>query len=255
MPRISPARTVQRDARSRSTPSSSITFRFSTSSTVLPGLRRLLVDAQQHLAADHQLGQLLGRGFGGLDRRGHLAAPHDADGVGDLHDLAQLVGDQDDRLALRPCSPSRMRNRWSASAGVSTPVGSSRIRMSALAVERLQDLDPLLHARRRSPRSARRDRRPARIPAPAASVRSRALASEGRSSAPSSAPRMTFSSTVKFCDQLEVLEHHADAGGDRGLAVGDLGLLPVDEDLARCRPCRSRRGSTSASTCRRRSRR
>ena len=34
-------------------------------------------------------------------------------------------------------------------------------------------------------------------------------------------------------DQLEVLEHHADAGGDGGLAVGDLGLAATDEDLAR----------------------
>ncbi len=33
--------------------------------------------------------------------------------------------------------------------------------------------------------------------------------------------------------QLEVLEDHADAGADRGLAVGDLDPLAVDEDLAR----------------------
>jgi hypothetical protein len=32
--------------------------------------------------------------------------------------------------------------------------------------------------------------------------------------------------------QLEMLVHHADAGADRGLAVGDVGLLAVDEDLA-----------------------
>ena len=48
-----------------------------------------------------------------------------------VHDLAQLVGDQDDRLTF-VLQPFRMRNRWSASAGVSTPVGSSKIRMSAL---------------------------------------------------------------------------------------------------------------------------
>ena len=64
------------------------------------GLGRHLLDPQQHLAAHHHLGQLRGRGIGGLDRVGHLAGRITADGVGDLHDLAQLVGDQDDRLPL-----------------------------------------------------------------------------------------------------------------------------------------------------------
>jgi hypothetical protein len=41
---------------------------------------------------------------------------------------------------------------------------------------------------------------------------------------------MTFSSTVKVLHQLEMLEHHADAGADGALAVGDQGQLAVDED-------------------------
>ena len=56
---------------------------------------------------------------------------HHRDAVGDRHDLAQLVGDEDDRLALRSRSVRSMSNSWSASCGVSTAVGSSRIRMSA----------------------------------------------------------------------------------------------------------------------------
>ncbi len=67
----------------------------------IAGFGGRLVDLQQHLAAHHHLGQF-GRGcLGGLDRIGHLAPAHHADGVGDLHDLAQLVGDQDDRFPLR----------------------------------------------------------------------------------------------------------------------------------------------------------
>ncbi len=66
----------------------------------LAGLGFALVDPQQHAAADHQLGKLGRRGRRGVARRDHLAAAHDRDGVGDRHDLAQLVGDQDDRLAL-----------------------------------------------------------------------------------------------------------------------------------------------------------
>ena len=66
-----------------------------------------------------------------VERRHHLAAAHHRDAVGDGHDLAQLVGDEDDGLALVLAAAARMRNSWSASGGVSTPVGSSRIRISA----------------------------------------------------------------------------------------------------------------------------
>ena len=56
---------------------------------------------------------------------------------------SQLVGDEDDRRP-RAASARRTPKSSSASCGVSTAVGSSRIRMSGVAVERLQDLDPLL---------------------------------------------------------------------------------------------------------------
>ncbi len=66
----------------------------------LAGIGLALLNAQQDAAANHQLGQLLDRCLGGLAGRHHLAAAHDGDRVGDRHDLAQLVGDQDDGLAL-----------------------------------------------------------------------------------------------------------------------------------------------------------
>ena len=64
------------------------------------GMGLALLDAQQHAAADHQLGELLDGGLRGLARRHHRALAHDRHVVGDRHDLAQLVGDQHDRLAL-----------------------------------------------------------------------------------------------------------------------------------------------------------
>ena len=66
----------------------------------LTRLGGLLVDAQEHLAADHEAGEsFLGRALAGdgLDR---LPAPEDGDAVGDLEHLAELVGDEDDRLPL-----------------------------------------------------------------------------------------------------------------------------------------------------------
>ncbi|GAA3048468.1 hypothetical protein GCM10020000_30910 [Streptomyces olivoverticillatus] len=60
----------------------------------LAGLRR------GQFLADHQLGELLGRGLAG-DRGAHGgAAPDDGDVVGDGEYLAQLVRDEDDRQTL-----------------------------------------------------------------------------------------------------------------------------------------------------------
>ena len=230
MPRISPARTWNDTPLSRSTPLSSVTRRFSTSSTIGPGWRGLLVDAQQHLAADHQLGQLLGAGLGGLDGRGHLAAAHDADGVGDLHDLAQLVGDQDDRLALAAQAVE------DAEQVVGLGRGQHARRLVedqdvGVAVERLEDLDPLLHAD-----ADVLDQRvgiDAELVFLAEFVQELArLGERGAQEAAVLGAQHDVFQHGEVLDQLEVLEHHADAGADGGLAVGDLGLLAVDEDLA-----------------------
>ncbi len=66
----------------------------------LAGFGRRLGDVEKHLPPDHHLGQFLGAGLGGLDRRHHLAPTHHADRIGDLHDFTELVGNQDDGLAL-----------------------------------------------------------------------------------------------------------------------------------------------------------
>ena len=103
----------------------------STSSSVSRRIRRALLDAQQHLAPDHQAGEaLLGRA-GRRQRLDLLAAPQHGDPVGDLGHLVQLVADEDDRLPLLGEAADDLE-QLPASCGVSTAVGSSSTRMSAL---------------------------------------------------------------------------------------------------------------------------
>jgi hypothetical protein len=71
----------------------------------LARLGRRLVHAQIHLAADHQLGELLGRRLGRGQRRDDGALAHHGDDVGDVADLAQLVRDEHHALALAPQGP------------------------------------------------------------------------------------------------------------------------------------------------------
>ena len=89
----------------RSTPSPSSTTRSTTSRIVSPGRAGAFVHAQVDPAADHQLGQLLRRRLGGGQGRDDPALAHHGDGVRHLADLAELVGDEDDRLPLAPERP------------------------------------------------------------------------------------------------------------------------------------------------------
>src|SRR3546814_12971323 len=75
----------------------------------------LLLDAERDRSADHHLGQLglAGRRVGGADQ---LAAADHADPVADRLDLAQLVGDEDDRSEERRVGTegvSTCSARWS----------------------------------------------------------------------------------------------------------------------------------------------
>ena len=71
MPTISPARTSKETSSTMVTPRESLTVRFFTDSFTAAGLGLALLDAQQHAAADHQLGQFLDRGL----RRSRASPP------------------------------------------------------------------------------------------------------------------------------------------------------------------------------------
>ena len=63
-------------------------------------MRLAAVDGQRHLAADHQLGEVVLVGLRRHALADDLAAPDDRDPVGDLEDLVELVADEDDAVAL-----------------------------------------------------------------------------------------------------------------------------------------------------------
>ena len=82
------------------------------------------------VAADHQRRERLRRRVGGLHGGERLPGAEHGDAVRDRLHLVQLVRDEDDRPPLGG-HLARVTNRLSASSGVSTAVGSSRIRMRA----------------------------------------------------------------------------------------------------------------------------
>ena len=140
----------------------------------------------------------------------------------------------------------------SISCGVSTAVGSSKIRYLASLAKRLQDLDPLLHTDRKV-----LDHR-VRVHIQSVAFRE---ASHG-------APSLIHVEQAGLAllpaqnevlgdrenlDQHEVLVHHADAGSNRLLGIGGYMLDTVDRDRALVGLVAARRARSSAWTCRRRS--
>ena len=187
--------------------------------------------AQQHRAADHHLGHLVGVGVGGGHGVDHLAVAEHGDPVGDLEHLVERVGDEDDRLAvglelahvveqLLDLLGDEHGRRLVQDQDVRAPV------------EELEDLDPLLLADADvlDPGvGVQRGAEPAgQLPHPAL----------GRVPVePAAAPaglgaEHDVLGHGEVVDQHEVLVDHADAQLD-GLAgrVDDLGLAP-DQDLA-----------------------
>ena len=220
----------------------------------LARLRRRLLDPQQHLAADHQLGQLL---LAWSPRSG--GAP--------------------------PSRPARITLTWSVTAMISRSLWVIRttVRPCALQVaqdaeemvgllrrehagrlvedqdvgaaeQRLEDLDPLLHAHRQA-----RDRRVEVDLEAVVALERRDLGAGARGAAGEREAALGAQQQVlehgERLDQHEVLVDHADAGRDRVLRAAGSPSACRRPGSRRCRPGRSRRGCSSASTCRRRSRR
>ena len=89
----------------------------------------LFIDLKLDIAADHHAGGLLLGGV--LDIHGShiLALAQDGAAVGDRHDLVELVGNKEDGLASF-LNPRMISISSSISCGVSTAVGSSKMRIS-----------------------------------------------------------------------------------------------------------------------------
>ena len=141
------------------------------------------------------------------------------------------------RITVRPCrlSAARMRNSSSASCGVSTPVGSSRISISAPRYSAFRISNPLLDAHRQLLyRRVEINHQPIFL----------LQAGQGgtRPAQPLAQQRSLLGAQQHVLQhrerlhQHEVLVHHADAGGDGVRGTGEFGRAPVDLDAPRVRP-------------------
>jgi hypothetical protein len=119
-----------------------------------------------HAAADHHLGQPGRVGVGGGHGADHGAAAHHGDGIGVVEDLAQLVRDEQDGLALVLERLQDAEQVVGFLLGVSTAVGSSRISTSAPRYKAFSTSTRCCWPTRQRARCARRDRRACRIRRP-----------------------------------------------------------------------------------------
>ena len=112
-----------------------------------PSGRRLLVDAQHDLSADHHLGKAGLVGLGGPRLAHQPARSHRNDPVREGHDLVEFVGDDHDGQAL----VDELANDLEELADFLRGQNGGRLvedEDPGLAKERLEYLDPLLHSHR-----------------------------------------------------------------------------------------------------------
>ena len=146
-PRISPSRRCERDAVDASDAAIVAHHEIARLERDRARMRRALLDLEDHLAPDHRVGELGRRGPGRVEGRDHLAAPHHRDAVGQRHDLAQLVGDEDDGLVLA----LEHAQHFEQLIGLGGRQHRGRLvehEDLGAAHQRLQDLDALLQADR-----------------------------------------------------------------------------------------------------------
>ena len=103
------------------------------------------VDHELDVATHHQLGQVILVRLGRDPRADDLATSDDRDPVGDLEDLEQLVADEDDRMTLGGEAPQHQEDVLGL-LGRQHRSGFVEDEDPRVAVQRLQDLDPLLPA-------------------------------------------------------------------------------------------------------------
>ena len=232
MPRISPARTSKLDAADGLV--AAVVRRPggpSTLSTTSAGCDSPRSTVELDVAADHQLGEVLLVGLGRDPLADDLAAPDDRDPVGDLEHLVELVADEDDAVALGGEPPQDLEDLL----GLLRRQHGGRLvedEDPRVAVERLEDLDPLLPAdRQRADLGVRVDLEAeplAELDDPAVGL---VAVEEDRVG-----HRLVAEEDVlgdgQDRDEHEVLVDHADAAGDRvgGPAIVD--RLAVEQDLA-----------------------
>ena len=160
--------------------------------------------------------------------RDHLALAHHRDVVGDRHDLAQLVGDQNHGAALvaqvaqDPEQVVRLLRGQHAGRLVEDQDAGA-------AEQRFEDLDALLDAHGQIGDAGIQIDLEAVFPLQRCDLLARAADALGQGQAALGAEQQVLQDRERL-DQHEVLVDHADARPDRILGAVDLALLPVDPD-------------------------
>ena len=109
------------------------------------GLCRVLLHHQLHGTADHHAAQFLLRGGGGVYRAHVAALAQHRHAVGNLHDLVELVGDEQNALALLGQPPHDLHQLFDFLRGEHGG-GLVKDEHLVIAVEHLENLHALLHA-------------------------------------------------------------------------------------------------------------
>jgi hypothetical protein len=196
----------------------------------LAGAALLLVQPEEHLAADHEPREARLRGALGRDRVHLLAPPQHRHPVGDLEHLAQLVRDEDHghALARERAEDLEQLGRLLGGEDGRRLVQDEDVRA---AVQDAQDLHPLLladadvlHPRPRVDVEAERLRQLPHAPLGAVHIEQRALARLGG--------EHDVLRHRHDRDEHEVLVHHADPEPDRLARRADADRLAAEADLA-----------------------
>jgi len=193
-------------------------------------VRRALLDSQQDGPAHHQARQVGRRALGGRGGGHHLAPAHDRDLVGDPHHLGQLVGDEDDRLALG----FEVADDLEEAIYLLRREHRRRLvedEQPGPAIEGFQDLHALLEPHRQVADAC------ARVDLQAVAVRELAHHLPGRGQVHHPAPRALVAEHNVLGhgqrrDEHEVLVHHPDPAPDGVLRPPDDHRLAVVDDLA-----------------------
>ena len=174
---------------------------------------------------------MFGRSRGGFNRRHHLAAAHDRDAIGDRHDLLELMGDEDDGLALG----LQLLEDAEQVFGLVRRQDTSRLIENehfGAAIECLQNLDALLKTNRQViDHGVGIDLEAIILFQPfefAARLGEPAIENET-----AFRTQHDILEHGEFADQHEMLMHHADPGPDGVGGTRNMRLLAVDADLTR----------------------
>ena len=194
------------------------------------GLGGRFFDAQEHGTADHFLGEFARRSRGGGNLADHGALAHDGHAVGDGHDFAELVGDEDDGFPLVAQATQHLEQRVGFLRGQHGR-GLVEDEDFGAAVEGLEDFHALLEADGQLGDN--------RVERDVERVVAGELFEFGPGAGETAGEEASALDTEddvfehrEIFHEHEMLVHHADAGGDGGLRRTEVDAAAVHPNLA-----------------------